>query len=214
MECKICHQPTIPFYDKVMQTDFFHCTACELIFKDEDSYVTEERELAQYQNHNNSFESSGYVQMFRDFIDATVAPHKQNIKTALEFGSGPGPVLSELLRQEGFRVDSYDKFFSPEKVYENKTYDLITSTEVIEHISDPLALFSFFSTHLKPGGYLALMTQFHDNTQEGFLKWWYRKDPTHITFYRPHTFKVLAEKFNFELRYVDGKKTTLLQQKI
>ncbi len=214
MHCKICHQQTISLYDEIMQSNFFHCNSCEFIFKDENNYVTQARELQQYENHNNSFDSSGYVQMFQDFMDATFRPYKEEIKTALEFGSGPGPVLSELLKREGFEVDMYDKYFSPEKVFENKKYDLITSTEVIEHIDDPLELFAFFKTHLNPGGYLALMTQFHDNTQDGFLKWWYRKDPTHITFYRPHTFDVLAEKFGFELRFTDDRKTALLKHRL
>ncbi len=213
MTCKICNSPTITFYDNIMKSNFFHCSSCEFIFKDATSYVSTERELQQYENHNNSFESPGYVQMFQDFMDVTIAPYRHEIKTALEFGSGPGPVLAELLKREGFEVDLYDKYFSPEKVYKNKQYDLITSTEVIEHIDNTLELFSFFKTHLKSGGYLALMTQFHDNTQEGFLKWWYRKDPTHITFYRPHTFKVLAEKFDFTLLNFDHKKTVLLQRK-
>ena len=138
MHCKICSKPAVSCYDDVMQSDFFHCPLCEFIFKDENSHVSEEHELQQYKNHNNSFDSPGYVQMFRDFIDTTIHPYKQEIHTALEFGSGPGPVLTELLKQEGFEVDMYDKFFSPEKIYEDKTYDLITSTEVIEHIGDPL----------------------------------------------------------------------------
>ena len=212
MNCIICNRPVPAFYDNEMKNTLFHCRSCELIFKDKSCHVDEGRELKQYQNHNNSFESPGYVQMFNDFIATAVTPYRQNIETALEFGSGPGPVLSELLRRQGFEVDSYDKFFAPEKVYEEKSYDLITSTEVIEHIADPLELFAFFKTHLKPGGYLALMTQFHDNTAEGFLKWWYRKDPTHITFYRPHTLKVLADKFGFELLFYDRKKTALLRK--
>ncbi len=104
MNCKVCNTPTVSFYDEVMQSNFFHCKSCEFIFKDDKHYVTKERELQQYENHNNSFDSPGYVQMFRDFIDAVIAPNKDNIKTALEFGSGPGPVLAELLKQEGFVV--------------------------------------------------------------------------------------------------------------
>ena len=213
MRCKICGTTTHTFHDALMQSDFFHCHDCQFIFKDRANYVTSTQELQQYQQHNNTFESTGYVQMFQSFIDVVVQPHKEEVKTALEFGSGPGPVLAQLLRREGFEVDIYDKYFSPQKVYEHKQYDLITSTEVIEHIDDPLALFAFFKTHLRAGGYLGLMTQFHHNTPKSFLQWWYRKDPTHISFFRPHTFEVLAKKFDFTLLFCDDKKTILLQQK-
>jgi hypothetical protein len=190
----------------------YHCRACELIFKDEAAIVSPESELKVYKQHNNTEENLGYVAMFRDFIDKTVMPHKAQIETALDFGSGPNPVLAGMLEREGFQTDHYDKFFAPEKVYEGKHYDLITSTEVIEHIADLQGVMQLFSEHLNPGGYLALMTQFHDNTPEQYLKWWYRRDPTHIVFYRPKSFEKVAEKLGLTLRYHDDKKIVLLQK--
>ena len=98
------------------------------------------------------------------------------------------------------------------KVYEGKTYDLITSTDVIEHIADVRGIMQLFAAHLRPGGYLALMTQFHSNTAEHYLQWWYRRDPTHIVFYRPKSFDLLAKQFGLALRYHDDKKVVLLQK--
>jgi len=190
----------------------YHCSSCELIFKDEDAIVSPEKELKVYRQHNNSEENAGYVAMFQDFIDKTVSPHREKIATALDFGSGPNPVLARMLEKEGFATDHYDKFFAPEKVFEHKRYDLITSTEVIEHIADVHALLKLFSDHLNPGGYLALMTQFHANTEEFYLQWWYRRDPTHIVFYRPKSFEVLAKEYGLTLRYHDDKKVVLLQK--
>ena len=157
-------------------------------------------------------ESPGYVEMFEKFIDATFEPYIDDITNVLEFGSGPGPVLSELLRQKGLDVDIYDKYFSPKKVYENKKYDLITSTEVIEHIENPLEVFELFSKHVKKDGYLALMTQFHKNEEEYFKKWWYKNDPTHICFFRPRTFEVLANMSGFEVVKHDDVKSVLLRK--
>ncbi len=212
MNCKICNKPTISFIDKRNNWEFFHCQKCEFIFKNPKNYVDKTNELKQYSHHNNTMESSGYVEMFKKFINFIFKPYTQDIKTALEFGSGPGPVLSELLKQKGLKVDIYDKYFSPQKVYENKKYDLITSTEVIEHIQNPLEVFELFSNHIKKDGYLALMTQFHKNKEENFKKWWYKNDPTHICFFRPYTFEVLANMNGFEVLSNDLIKSVLLKK--
>ena len=213
MKCKICSAETDAFYDDVLQSDFFHCAPCEFIFKDDTKIVSEEVEREHYRNHDNGFDSPGYVAMFRDFIEQCVTPYKNGILTALEFGCGPGPVLAALLEEEGFTVDKYDKFFQPEPVYENKTYDLITATEVIEHIAQPMEVFSFFHRHLGPGGILALMTRFHADTPEDFTRWYYRLDTTHIAFFRPKTFEVMAERSGFDLLHTDGKKMAVLQKR-
>jgi hypothetical protein len=193
---------------------FFHCNKCEFIFKNPADFVSSEDELKQYNNHNNTVESPGYVEMFETFIDATFAPYESEIKNVLEFGSGPGPVLSKILKMHGLDVDIYDKYYAKEKVYEGKKYNLITSTEVIEHIQNPKELFEFFSAHLKSGGYLALMTQFHTNSSHDFKKWWYKNDPTHICFFRPKTFEVLAKMNGFEVLKHDSKKSVLLKKNI
>lgn len=212
MNCKICQEPTIAFFDDYMTCRTYHCRECELIFKDEEAIITEERELKVYQQHNNTEENLGYVAMFQDFIDKTITPNADRIETALDFGSGPNPVLAGILEKNGIKTDHYDKFFSPQKVYQDKRYDLITSTEVLEHISDIQGVMRLFSDHLNPNGYLALMTQFHDNDQEAYLKWWYRRDPTHILFFRPKSFDLLARQHGFTLRYHDAKKVILLQR--
>lgn len=212
MNCKICNNPTISFLDERNNWEFFHCKECEFIFKNPTNYIDKTNELKQYNHHNNTIESPGYIEMFEKFIDATFQPYMKDIKTALDFGSGPGPVLSELLKQKGLSIDIYDKFFSPQKIYENKQYDLITSTEVIEHIQNPLEIFKLFSKHIKKGGYLALLTQFHKNEMKDFKKWWYKNDPTHICFFKSRTFEVLAKMSGFEVLSDDLVKSVLLKK--
>jgi cyclopropane fatty-acyl-phospholipid synthase-like methyltransferase len=212
MLCKLCNNPVTKIDDARNSWEFFHCKECEFIFKNPDFYVGGDDELKQYNNHNNTMDSPGYVEMFEKFMQDTFNEYSSEIKNVLDYGSGPGPVLSELLKSRGFTVDIYDKYFSPKKVYEGKQYDLITSTEVIEHIEDPAAIFEFFSAHLKSGGYLALMTQFHTNDAQDFQKWWYKNDPTHICFFRPRTFELLAHKNGFKVLKHDSKKSILLQR--
>jgi len=212
MQCKLCNNPVITIMDLRNNWEFFHCRECEFIFKNPSNFVSKENELKQYNHHNNTMDSPGYVEMFENFIDATFGTNIDEIKNVLEFGSGPGPVFSELLKAKNLNVDLYDKYFSPQKVYEGKRYDLITSTEVIEHIEDTKDIFEFFSSHIKSGGYLALMTQFHTNDTEDFKKWWYKNDPTHICFFRPHTFEVLAKMSGFEVLKHDSKKSVFLRK--
>ena len=209
-KCKICQQETEKFYDKRVKSDFFYCKACHYFFKDEASFLSSEAELALYNQHNNSLENKGYVQMLEEYIEFAIKPF--DVHTILEFGSGPTPVLSELLQQKSYSVDMYDKFYAPTKVYEGKVYDLISSTEVIEHIEGINELMQFFYKHLKKGGYLALMTQFHKDSIEEFVKWWYPCDRTHISFFNLHTFEVLAEKFHFRIVKCDNKKMIVLQK--
>ncbi len=212
MNCLICNSDVASIYFESKNWEFFHCKYCEFIFKNPKYFVDEKAELQQYNNHNNTVDSPGYAEMFEKFIDSTFGDYLQTIENVLEFGSGPGPVLSELLKRQGLNVDIYDKYFSPQKVYENKKYDLITSTEVIEHIDNPKEILEFFASHIKKGGYLALMTQFHTNDTEKFKKWWYKNDPTHICFFRPHTFEVLASMNGFKVLKHDFKKNILLQK--
>lgn len=56
-------------------------------------------------------------------------------------------------------MDTYDCFYSPEKVYFGKKYGLVTATEVVEHLDDPLDYFSLFENLLKDDGVLSIMTK-------------------------------------------------------
>ena len=212
MKCLICKANTSIIKDEKNNWEFFHCKKCEFIFKNPTDYVNAIDELKQYKNHNNSMESSGYVKMLKEFINITFERHLKSIDNVLEFGSGPGPVLAELLKEKGLSVDIYDKYFSAKEVYRDKEYDLITSTEVIEHIDNPVKIFNFFKSHIKRSAYLALMTQFHTNDAKEFKKWWYKNDPTHICFFRPKTFEVLASMSGFIVLKHDSKKSILFQK--
>jgi len=97
-------------------------------------------------------------------------------------------------------------------VYEGRLYDFIVSTEVIEHVKDPKAILELFHEHLKPGGVAAIMTLFHEDEDEKFLKWWYRRDVTHISFFIRRTFEVLAEEIGFDLVFCDDKRYITLRK--
>ena len=155
----------------------------------------------------------------------------------LDFGCGPGPTVSVMMKeQHGLDMVDWDLYFQPQpelpkefptrliplathlgpglhvlEDYQAQVlqvhYDYITSTEVIEHISQPAQVFKLFDKLLLPplapgsdsgGGLLALMTGVlrHD---ADFSDWHYHRDPTHICFYRPETWEWIAEEFNWAL---------------
>jgi SAM-dependent methyltransferase len=211
MKCKICDSLIKIIFNYENDKTYGYCSNCEAIFLKESFIVDNEKERAQYENHNNSFQSKGYVKMFEDFLDYFWEDLDKNTSTALDFGSGPGPVLAQIMKNRALHVELYDKFYQPLPIYETKQYDLITSTEVFEHLQNPLEILKLFKQHLRKDGIVAIMTLFHDKDEKNFSKWWYRRDPTHITFYTPKTFEILAKKCGLKVLKHDNKRVIILK---
>lgn len=210
MNCKICGSSNLELLD--IQNKYYHCQECEVIFTDPAEIVAPVEEKERYEGHDNNHQNEGYVKMFKNFIDAVIQPNinLKEIKDVLEFGCGPGPVLADLLETEGLKVDLYDPYFFPDKVFLDKNYDLITSTEVFEHFSDPIEEMELLTSHLQEDSYLAVMTSFHPGPEE-FEDWWYKWDPTHIVFYNQNTFRKIASDFDLEIIYTDQEKYILFK---
>lgn len=209
--CKICQNKTRPIFDKQFKINYHQCLECGFLFIEPQNLPSRDEELKIYLQHNNSIENEGYVSMLRDFIDRTVKPYSKG-ESVLDFGSGPNPVLAQIMEQDGFNVDIYDPFFSPTEVFKNKAYDVITSTEVFEHLQHPLKMFEQLYQALKPGGIIALMTMFHPDDDEVFQNWWYRRDITHISFYTHKTFTQIAKSFNMNILLLDPKNICVMQK--
>nr|WP_321268574.1 class I SAM-dependent methyltransferase [uncultured Sulfurimonas sp.] len=198
-KCKICNSNTSTIKDFNTKKTYYRCLNCEYIFLDEKHYLDATHEKKHYDNHDNNLDSLGYVKMFENLIEEFVLPKEKEIKTALDFGCGEGAVLPFLLEKVGISCDKYDLFYFPKKVYKDKKYDLICSTEVIEHLQNPLDVIKKLLLHLNKDGYLLLMTYFHPSDDEKFLKWFYIKDVTHIGFFSIKTFEHLASEFDLEI---------------
>lgn len=208
--CKICGDFGQRI-EKMEEPIYYHCFKCDFIFMDEEFWMTPEEEKEFYYTHENTSDNEGYVNMFKKFLDKAVVPFQDEIESALDFGAGPGPVLAMLLEEIGIQTDIYDPYFAPKKVYQGKRYDLITSTEVFEHFSDPMVEIEQLNDHLNSGSYLAVMTLFHGGV-ENFPKWFYRRDPTHISFYSTRTFEWIAQYFGFKMIVLDEKNVCVLKK--
>lgn len=120
----------------------------------------------------------------------------------LDFGSGPGPTLSLMLRERGYDMAIFDPFYANDPAVLNRTYDFITATEVIEHIARPAEVFHTLFNLLPAHGVLGLMTRLVP-TDRRFTDWHYQKDPTHISFYSPQTFHWMATTWQRDVAFFD-----------
>lgn len=196
--CPICEcQTTIPWIHPKRETVYHQCHQCEAIFMDPKAYPSNEVELKKYLEHENDLANEGYVNFLENFIDAAVNPYLKS-GSILDFGSGPNPVLSILLKRRGYDVAIYDPFFHRDMDTSRK-FDMITATEVIEHFHHPILSFKKMIDMLKPEGYLSIMTLFHHNDMDHFKDWFYQRDPTHVIFYRPKTLSFIADKLQLIL---------------
>lgn len=150
-----------------------------------------------YELHDNNPDDPGYRRFLSKLVDPLVARLAVG-SAGLEFGCGPGPALAGMLREQGFDVALYDPFFHPADAALSRCYDFITCTEVVEHLHDPWSTFAQLDSLLKPGGWLGVMTCFQTD-DERFANWHYRRDPTHVVFYREHTLAHIARRFGWTL---------------
>jgi len=211
-KCNLCSSDTNIIVDDKTKKTYHKCLVCQYIFLDEKFYISDIYEKKHYDKHHNNFESTGYVQMFSDLIDEFIEPNSKDIKNALDFGCGEGEVLPILLENCKIKCDRYDLFYFPKRVYIGKKYDLILSTEVFEHLENPIEILKEILTHLKKGAFLLLMSAFHPNDNDKFLKWWYIRDITHIGFFNITTFKYIASKFNLDIVNHNTKNTILFKK--
>lgn len=196
--CRVCQTDTHTFTDRQLKQVAHRCQACLAVFKDPQHFPTQAQEKARYDTHNNTLDSPGYVAFLNQFIDRAVIPFITHGR-CLDYGCGPGPVCVHLLRERGFDAGGYDPIYAPSLSRFTQTYDLITCTEVLEHVFDPHAVFQTFQTVTHPGSIVAIMTLFVPESNADYQSWWYRRDETHVGFYHHLSFEVLALQYGFEI---------------
>lgn len=211
-KCIICGSDTHKLIDPQIKAEYDVCNVCTFIYKTSDFHLDFEEEQEQYDRHENSIENEGYVNIFKNLITDYI--NEINItRNILEFGSGPTPVFKMILEKENYKVYDFDPFYNPNEEYKNQKYQLITSNEVPEHFSDPMKEIEHLVDLLEPNGYILFSTHFRNMPEEEFFKWWYRRDPTHISFFNVKTFEYICDKFGLEIIKHDNKKTILFQKK-
>lgn len=193
--CPLCAGAGRPFHRS--DRDFLRCGACALTFVPAGQHLPPDAERARYATHQNSPGDAGY----RAFLDRLLAPLAARLPAGargLDFGSGPGPTASIMLRERGFVMTDYDPYFAPDADALSAPYDFLVCTEVVEHLRRPAEVFQRLDALLAPGGLLGVMTGVLED-DAAFPSWWYHKDPTHIAFYRAETLSFIARRFGWTL---------------
>ena len=199
MRCCLCHADRCRFFITVEDRRYFRCDACLVTFLDPAQLPSAEFERSRYLLHRNDPGDQAY----RAFLNRLAGPLLERLppgSRGLDYGCGPGPALAEMLREAGHEVALYDPFFQPHQGVLAETYDFVTCTETAEHFHHPDEEFRRIDGLLKPGGLLGLMTIFQ--TDDGrFEQWHYRRDPTHVVFYRAETFLHLADRYDWDCEF-------------
>lgn len=194
--CPLCRAAESGLHARAHGRPHFACRACGLIFVPPSHHPDRKTERRRYETHDNDPDDPRY----RAFLNRAAEPLAERVEppaSGLDYGAGPGPTLSVMLEERGYRMEIYDPFFAPHTEVLDRRYDFITCTETAEHFHRPAEEFERFDEMLKPGGWLALMTQWADG--KNFERWSYARDVTHVCFYRARTMDWIAGRFGWRL---------------
>lgn len=184
--CRLCTARAHPWTKSIHGIAYEWCSHCGAVQRAAGDLPSPEVELGRYREHNNQPDNQDYRAYLQRFIDSAIAPYVEDPAEGasagiastehaappqsetphiLDFGSGPFPVLSEMLRDLGYRVTSYDPFFLPDERALSEAgpvYDAVVMLEVIEHLHHPRQELDRLFSLMKPGARLILRTGVFD----------------------------------------------------
>ena len=200
--CPLCHNNGASFLYEDTQS-YFTCSVCHSIFVDEAQLPDKKSEKERYKLHDDNSEDEGY----RNFV-SPITLHIENDFTkntqGLDFGSGTSQIITKIMQEKGYTIDSYDPYFHPNIELLKNRYDYIAACEVIEHFYHPAKEFERLQSLLKKDAKLYLMTDIYDESID-FSKWYYKNDPTHVFFYTKKTFEWIQKKFGFSDLFIEKR---------
>ena len=195
--CNVCKSSKPYFFLKLGHLVYWGCDICGAKFLDPKNYVSNSFEKKHYLKHNNSTTDINY----KNFLSKLIEPMKDKISTndvGLDYGCGFAPALANILKSMGFNVDLYDPFFFPNKGVLLKKYKFITCSEVVEHFYNPYEEFDKINKLLDNNSWFGVMTTFLTN-DDMFPNWYYRRDPTHVVFFKKKTFQYIRFQRNWQV---------------
>ncbi len=197
MICPFCQDKKSVIFEKIGSKTYYHCDPCGLVFLSRSELISSLEEKERYENHDNSEENGHYIKYLNTTVEkiCSIVPKGA---TGLDFGCGKSLLTEKLLTQQGFFVSSFDVFFHPTEEVFKKKYEFILLSEVIEHLREPHEEIRRIKSLLNANGFLFIKTKLLSNEIQDFRNWYYRRDKTHIQFFREQTFFKMAELFNLQ----------------
>lgn len=175
------------------------CEACGSAFLLPGFLLNEKDEKARYLLHQNGLDNDGYRTYLEAFLDNSfrlIGAESKAIRTVFDFGSGPAPSLVSLLRGRGYDARGWDPFFDSDGQEFPGGADLVTCLEVVEHFKDVRSGFERLSARVRKGAWCVIGTRVLINDlgvfEREFPSWWYRHDPTHVSFYTREGLEAVA----------------------
>jgi SAM-dependent methyltransferase len=190
--CTVCREGELHDFATLEHRRYERCPLCRATLLAPEHLPAPEIERGHYLHHENDVDDPGYRAFASKLVDPLARMLRQGAH-GLDYGCGPGPVAAAMLRERGFEVELFDPFFAPDESVLDGSYDFVICSEVAEHFHRPADEFDRLGKMLGTGGILAIMTCFQDD-DAAFAGWHYRRDPTHVVFYRAETLQRVAQQ--------------------
>jgi FkbM family methyltransferase len=194
MKCKLCgsHATLVfglpynkkaghPIPDEPDDSWYYQCDSCQFLFSDVIDYRDSHTGIYDETYWDNQ-DPDWYGRVTETFRLVALANELLNIRLdqaeILDFGCGIGGFVDMGRRSLNLNVWGTDiippkvgnEYFLPD--LGDRKFDIITSCEVIEHLSHPREIFERIKSHLKPRGVFAFQTAQWDPEALG-RDWWY-----------------------------------------
>jgi SAM-dependent methyltransferase len=133
----------------------------------------------------------------------------------LDYGCGLGGLVRYARSQGLSSVFGFDEGWSADWMLEHGgslltradladhvgTFDVVTAIEVVEHVSDPVAVMSHISSLLKPGGLFFLTTGNAEPHRDRLTRWSYVHPDVHVAYFEPRTLAAVYARSGLESFY-------------
>lgn len=202
--------------------ELFTCQNCTVLFDAEHERDRSEVYVADYAAWGGDGENQEVAASKRKAFKEQLKILTQHLKPQglklLDVGTANGYLL-EVARALGFEV--YGTEISPSSLaiaqskfpgrisegalekqnFETESLDVVTLTDVLEHLNDPQQTMAEIKRLLRPGGWLLIISPNNDSwTRQIFKRSWFQYKAEHLFYFNRKSLVRLLEQNNFQLK--------------